>query len=306
MTEDRLTLPSYLIISPVKNEERYVEFTLRSVTEQTLKPLTWIIVDDGSTDNTPQIIKRYLAKHSFIRLVQNPTAGVRQTGSAVIRAFNYGCKFIQDDKYDFIVKLDCDLSFEPDYFEMLLKRLTNDKHIGISSGVYCERNGAGFWKEVIMPSYHAAGACKILRKKCFDEIGGFIETAGWDTVDEIRAMTLGWKTCHFRDLRMNHHKPEGSGIGTIRTYTMHGEIYYLTGGDKVFFLLKVLHRMTVKPYVVGGFALLWGYLKSFFKKKPLLVSETEAKYYRAKLRKRIEEKVKSFMTRGLNSLARFI
>ncbi len=295
-------LPSYIIISPVKDEGRYLELTLQSVTEQTLKPSTWVIVDDGSTDNTPEIIKRYLSEQTVIRLVHNPDAGIRQTGSAVIRAFNYGYKFIEDDKFDFIVKLDCDLSFESDYFENLLKRLMIDKNIGISSGVYFEKNGGGDWREVAMPSYHTTGACKVVRRECFDEIGGFIESAGWDTVDEIRAMTRGWRTCHFRDLHIKHHKPEGSGIGKIRTNAMHGEIYYLTGGDKVFFVLKVLHRMTIRPYLIGGLSLLWGYLKSVLKREALIVSETEAKYYKARLRERLKERARILISRKKKSL----
>jgi hypothetical protein len=149
-----------------------------------------------------------------------------------------------------------------------------------------------------MPSYHAAGACKVIRKKCFEEIGGFIVAAGWDTVDEIRAMTLGWKTGHFIDLQMKHHKPEGSGIGTIKTSVMHGEISYLTGGGKLFFLLKVLHRMRSKPYVIGSMALSWGYMKAIWKRKTSLVTEAEAKCYQALLNKRLQAKAKALFVRG--------
>jgi glycosyltransferase involved in cell wall biosynthesis len=184
---------------------------------QTLKPALWMIVDDGSTDSTPEIIRRYLSSHPFIRLVSNPHAGIRQPGSAVIRAFKCGYEAIGSSEYDFIVKLDCDLSFEKEYFENLLGRFMDDHRLGIASGVYLEMGDDGGWREVVMPQYHAAGACKVLRRKCFEEIGGFIVSAGWDTVDEIRAMTLGWNTGHFVDLQMKHHKSEGSGIGTIRT-----------------------------------------------------------------------------------------
>ena len=117
--EEDLTNPSprFVIVSPVKDEERHIEFTLQSVTSQKLKPELWVIVDDGSRDSTPEIVQRYLSIYPFIRLVSNPHTGVRQTGSGVIRAFNYGYNTIGAMDYDFIVKLDCDLSFEPDYFE---------------------------------------------------------------------------------------------------------------------------------------------------------------------------------------------
>ena len=288
----------YVIVSPVKDEERYVEFTLQSVIGQTLKPAMWVIVDDGSKDSTTEIVQRYLSNHSFIRQVRNPSAGTRQPGSAVMRAFRCGYESIGVRDYNFVVKLDCDLSFEADYFEKLIGRFVNDERLGIASGVYLEMGRPGVWKEVVMPPYHAAGACKVLRHECFKEIGGFIASAGWDTVDEIRAMTLGWKTGHFADLQIKHHKSEGSGIGKIRTSVMHGEIYYLTGGDKLFFALKVLHRMALKPCVLGGFALLWGYLRSVLKRKTPLVTKVEAQYYQARLRKRLRAQAKALLARG--------
>ena len=188
------SLPRYLIISPVKDEEKYVEFTLQSVTRQTLRPILWIIVDDGSTDKTQEIVGRYARAYPAIRLIRNPNSGVRQTGSAVIRAFNCGYEYIGNVDYDFIVKLDCDLSFEPDYFERLLRKLSNEKRLGIASGIYMEKNSFNSRQPVVMPCYHAAGACKVLSGECFNEIRGFIAEAGWDTVDEIRAMARGWKT----------------------------------------------------------------------------------------------------------------
>jgi biofilm PGA synthesis N-glycosyltransferase PgaC len=285
--------PRYVIISPVKDEERYVEFTLESLTAQTLKPVLWVLVDDGSKDSTPEIINRYLSGHPFIRLVKNPRAGIRQPGSAVIRAFNFGYDSIGETDYDFIVKLDCDLSFEPDYFEKLLWRFIDDKRLGIASGGYLEMDKAGVWKEVGMPSYHAAGACKVLRRKCFEEIGGFIVAAGWDTVDEIRAMAGEWKTSHFTDLRIKHHKPEGSGIGAIRTSFMHGEIYYLTGGSKLFFCIKVLHRLGARPYVLSALVLFRGYIKAMIKRKPLLVTEAEALCYQTLLRDRLKAQART-------------
>ena len=296
--------PRYVIVSPVKDEERYVERTLRAVAGQTMTPELWVIVDDGCRDNTPGIIRRYVEKYPFIRLVRHPHAGIRQTGSAVMRAFKHGFDAIGTGDYDFIVKLDCDLSFESDYFEKLFARFLADPRLGIASGIYRELAGDGEWKEIKMPSYHAAGACKVIRKKCFEEIGGFIVAAGWDTVDEIRAMTLGWKTGHFADLEMHHHKTEGSGIGMLRTSVMHGQIYYLTGGDVLFFLLKVLHRMSSKPPVIGALALLWGYLKAALDRKTPLVTGPEAKCYRALLRGRLQDTAKSLSARASTSVNR--
>jgi glycosyltransferase involved in cell wall biosynthesis len=290
--------PSYIIVSPVKDEERYVELTLRAVTSQTLKPLMWVIVDDGSRDDTPEIIRRYLSANPFIRLVRNPHAGIRQPGSAVMRAFQYGFGSIGTGDFDFIVKLDCDLSFGPEYFEGLLAKFREDGRLGIASGVYLERGKNNAWKQVVMPSYHAAGACKVICRGCFEDIRGFVVSAGWDTVDEIRANARGWKTGHFADLRMKHHKSEGSGIGKIRTSVMHGEIYYRTGGSRLFFLLKVLRRMGTKPYGVGALALLWGYLTALWERKAPLVTSAEATCYQALLSERMQTKTKALFARG--------
>jgi poly-beta-1,6-N-acetyl-D-glucosamine synthase len=202
---------NYVIVSPVKDEERHVELTLRSVCAQTVVPTRWVIVNDGSTDGTAEIVATYARQYPFIKVVDHPKGGSRQPGGRVIKAFNYGRDAI-DVPYDFIVKLDCDLSFEPDYFERLLANFRADDRLGIASGTYAELNAFGRWQPVRMPAYHAFGASKVLRRACFDEIDGFVEAKGWDTVDEIRAWSKGWRTGHFIDLPTRHHKPEGSDL----------------------------------------------------------------------------------------------
>jgi poly-beta-1,6-N-acetyl-D-glucosamine synthase len=191
--------------------------------------------------------------------------------------------------------LDCDLSFGSDYFEKLLNRFLTDHRLGIASGVYLEQEADGRWHEIKMPSYHAAGASKMIRRECFENIGGFIIAAGWDTVDEIRAMSLGWKTQHISSLKMSHHKREGSGIGTIKTSLMHGEIYYLTGGSWLFFTIKLLHRLAAKPYLLGALALLKGFFRAKIQRKALLVTDAEARCYRALLLDRLRTRAKALI-----------
>jgi poly-beta-1,6-N-acetyl-D-glucosamine synthase len=280
-------LPRYAIISPVKDEERYVELTLRSVTEQTIRPVRWVIVDDGSTDGTTEIVGRYAAQHSFIELRQHRKTGPRRPGAPVIHAFNHGYAALEAANYDFVVKLDCDLSFAPDYFEKLLKYFQRDPRLGIASGIYMEVDSRGEWNPVKMPKYHAFGASKVLRRECFDDIGGFLPAAGWDTVDEIRAISRGWHTRHFEDLKTKHHKREGTGIGPLRTSRMHGEIFYITGGDPLFLMLKILHRVTATPVVLNALALAGGYFGAAVKRKSRLVSPVEARCYRHLLRQRL-------------------
>ena len=277
----------YILISPVKDEASHIEETIRSVIGQTIRPAKWIVVDDGSTDETPQLLRKYTEEHGWIQVYRIERNAERQPGTAVIRAFNHGYERIGDIEYDFLAKLDCDLRFERDYFEKLIQRFESHDRLGIASGIYLE-DKSGTWVAVEMPDYHAAGASKFMRRKCFEDIGGFLPSRGWDTVDEIKAYGKGWESCHFKDVCFYHLKREGSGIGHLKTNVMHGEIFYLTGGSRLFFLLKVLHRfVTGTPPVVGGLCMLAGYLRPALTGKKLLVSDEEARLYKRLLLKRL-------------------
>src|SRR5215471_7263336 len=215
----------YILISPVRNEAKYLRRTLDAVIAQTCKPVQWIIVDDSSDDGTTAILDEYASRVDWITVLKTQRTGERQPGSPVIRAFNAGYALVRNTDFDFVVKLDCDLDLPPDYFQQLVTRFQSDSRLGIASGVYLETK-QDRWAVVKMPPYHAAGASKMIRRSCFEEIQGFIASPGWDTVDEIKAQVAGWTTSHFEDLHFYHLKPEGSGIGKLRTNLMHGEIYY--------------------------------------------------------------------------------
>lgn len=274
----------YIIVSPVKDEERYLESTLDSVLSQTVKPNLWVLVDDGSRDNTPKILASYASRCSWIKVVRVDRDAERRPSNAEIRAFQTGFETIQHLDYSYIVKLDCDLALPPTYFEDILARFRTDEQLGIASGVYLEKSKEGQWLPVKMPWYHASGASKVVRKECFEQIGGFTKFRIWDTADEVRAQMAGWHTRHFEDLQFRHLKYEGSGIGFMKTNALHGEIYYLCGGDPFFFLLKAAHRtITGKPFLLGGFAMIWGYLKAWSSGRGILFSEAEAKFYRRML-----------------------
>ncbi len=287
------TVPRYVIVSPVKDEAQYIDLTLTSVVRQTIPPVAWVIVDDGSSDNTVEIIRSYAQRHSFIRLLTSPLGGRRDTGTAEAQAFTRGYRAIVARDYDFIVKLDGDLSFEPCYFERLLGRLASEPRIGIASGVYLESKRTGLWSPVPMPHYHAFGACKVVRRRCFEDIGGFLTRPGWDTVDEIRAWSLGWTTGHFSDLLVKHHRQEGSGMGQLATSVMHGQIYYLTGGDPLFLPGKCLRRLLHAPIILNAMGLAYGYLDALVRRRPRLVTAAEARCYRRLLRRRLWTKGKA-------------
>jgi poly-beta-1,6-N-acetyl-D-glucosamine synthase len=277
----------YLVITPVKDEGPYIRQTLESVAAQTVRPALWIIVDDGSCDGTADAAAGFATGRPWIRVHRLDGNRERQPGSAVINAFNAGLTLAGITDFDFIVKLDGDLKLPATYFERLLARFREDPALGIASGQYVEDHG-GRRVEIKMPDYHAAGASKMMRAACFEAIGGFVPSRGWDTVDEIRAQAQGWKTTHFCDIQFEHLKPEGAGIGSVRTNFMHGEIHYLTGGGGLFFLLKVAHRAwSGRPRILGAAAMTLGFFSNWIRRRPRLVSDVEARQYRSILNRRI-------------------
>lgn len=279
--------PKYIVVSAVRNEAPFVKRTLASMARQDAKPLVWLLVDDGSTDDTVAIVRNFAGKNSFIRIVEGTTPRDASIGGRIVAAFNQGYDTVRGIDHDFVVKLDCDLSFDRSYFSRLFERFNHDPSLGIASGVYLEPLSTGRWKQISMPPYHAAGASKAVRRECFEQIGGFVPCRGWDTVDEIRAMTRGWTTKHFPELRIRHWKVEGSRIGALRTSAMHGEVYYRTRGSLLFLALKIAHRALSYPWLVSSGALAFGYARAALRRSPRLVNEAEGRYYRALLKRRL-------------------
>jgi poly-beta-1,6-N-acetyl-D-glucosamine synthase len=285
---DNYAKPSsrYVIVTPVKDEAAFIGNMIKSVVAQTKRPDKWIIVDDGSTDKTPDIIASNIKGLDWIEVL-NTKATQRNLGSAEVIAFNKGIDAIRIDDYDFIVKLDGDVRLDPNYFQEILTRMGLDDSWGVVSGVYREIHDNN-WVTIKMPSYHAAGASKIVRRECYKDIGGFVPQKGWDTLDEIRAGLNGWKTGHFEDVVFEHLKPEGIAMGKLSTHRFHGEIYYQTGGGMLFLLIKALHRMLfAKPLFTGGAALALGYFMPLITGKPRLVTAEEASFYRNMLNTRL-------------------
>jgi hypothetical protein len=282
--DDRI---KYLVISPAKDESGYIRHTIRSVIQQSVRPVKWVIVDDGSVDGTADIVERNAKACPWIQLMRTGRSAGRDLGCAEVLAFNLAYEASKDMEYEFIVKLDCDVKLETHYFKTILNRMVSRKDLGIASGRYLEIC-RGQWRPVPMPDYHAAGASKVVRRTCFEEIGGFVPKKGWDTLDEIRAQMRGWQTTHFKDVEFLHLKPEGSAMGRVQSFAFLGEIYYLTGGGFVFFLLKVIHKcFCSRPMFAGALKMLVGYLRARTSGQERLVTESEAKFYRNMLVGRI-------------------
>lgn len=249
----------YVVITPVRNEAAFISRTIASMIAQTVRPAQWVIVDDGSTDNTADTVRAQIVEHPWIRLVQRPDRGFRQRGAGVIEAFNEGYAALTMTNYQFIVKLDGDLSFAPDYFERLLALFATQPRLGIAGG-NCYIQDGNAWKPEGADPTHVRGATKMYRRACFEDIGGLVAHLGWDGVDEWRARTYGWQVQGFLDIPLYHHRATGSASGfIIKGSIEHGRAAYYMGYHPLFMLARGVRRMVDRPFVLRGLGLLWGY-----------------------------------------------
>ena len=256
-----MTDRSYVLISPCRNEADYMRRTLDSVVAQSLTPSLWVIVDDGSTDETPQILAEYTAQHDWIRVVQKPDRGHRAVGPGVIEAFYAGYDTIDPGDNAYSCKMDLDLDLPPRYFETLIKKMEGDPRIGTSSGKpYMRVNGALVSER--RGDEMSAGMTKFYRRDCFEAIGGYVREVMWDAIDCHKARALGWIAVSWDepDLRFEHLRPMGSSQTSIYTgRRRHGFGQYFMGSDPLFYLATCIFRMAEPPYVLGGLAMAQGY-----------------------------------------------
>ena len=245
--------------------------TMDSVVGQSLTPALWVIVDDGSTDETPQVLAEYAAKHDWIRIVPKPDRGHRAVGPGVIEAFYAGLETISED-YPYICKLDLDLDLPPRYFETLIERMEEDPRIGTCSGKPYVRRGDQLVSER-RGDEMSVGMTKFYRKACFDAIGGFVREVMWDAIDCHKARSMGWRAISWDDpdLRFEHLRPMGSSQTSIYTgRRRHGFGQYFMGSDPIYFAATAVFRGLEPPYVLGGLAMMQGYLGAMFRRAPRL------------------------------------
>lgn len=271
--------PRYVILTPVRDEEKYLEKTIQSVLSQSVKPIQWVIINDGSTDATGSIIEKYAAQNPWIQGVHRENRGFRKAGGGVIEAFNTGLRLVPQDGWDFIVKMDGDLTFENDYFEKCFDQFHSNSKLGIGGGIICHDIDGVITPEKA-PLFHVRGATKIYRKECWESIGGLIQAPGWDTLDEIKANMLGWETQTFPELHVMHHRFTGAADGTWRNYVKNGEANYISGYHPLFMLVKCLKRIAQKPYLIGSIALLYGFVRGYIQGIPQVDDKTLIHYLR--------------------------
>lgn len=278
-----MTLSSrYVLISPCRNESAFMRQTIESVLAQVLRPVEWIIVDDGSTDATPEILAEYALKYEWVRVIRRPDRGKRSVGPGVIDAFYSGYEAIVSTDYEFLCKLDLDLRLPPRYFALLIERMHADPRIATCSGkAYIEEN-----QRLVFERHGddtSLGMTKFYRRACFEQIGGFVREVMWDGIDCHQCRMRGWIACSWDDpdLRFVHLRPMGSSQQSIYVGRMrHGSGQYFMGTGFLFLAASALGRLNQKPYILGSFAMLWGWLKSAFQRKPRFADRQFRRYLR--------------------------
>lgn len=264
-------LNAYVLISPCRNEAEFVRHTLDSVAAQSVAPVEWIVVDDGSTDATPDILMEYQHRMPYLRVITRKDRGKRSVGPGVIEAFYEGYQQISVP-YNYLCKLDVDLELPPRYFEKLISSMEADPRLGTISGKAFFRNPTN--GQVVLEQIRdhvSLGMTKFYRRNCFEEIGGFVREVMWDGIDCHRCRMLGWKACSIDEpeLRFEHLRPMGSSQQNIYTGRMrHGYGQYFMGTSLPFMTASALSRVGSKPRVIGAGLMWWGYVKSLLQRKP--------------------------------------
>jgi len=255
----------YVLITPCRDEAAFARRTLDSVVGQTVPPALWVIVDDGSRDATPALLREYAERHDFIRVVRREDRGRRSVGPGVIEAFYAGYDTIDVTQFDYLCKLDLDLDLPPRYFELLMLRMEADQRLGTCSGKPYYRGSDGRPISEDCGDETSVGMTKFYRVECFLEVGGFVREVMWDGIDCHRCRMLGWIACSWDDseLRFLHLRPMGSSENGILTGRMRaGRGQYFMGTGLAYMTASALYRMVRPPVLIGGLAMWWGYVWS--------------------------------------------
>lgn len=281
----------YVLITPARNEEANISKTIESVISQTTLPKKWVIVSDGSTDRTDEIVKGYLSANSWIEFVRMPEHRDRHF-AAKVECFNAGYEKLQGLNFDIIGNLDADISFDKEYFESLLGRFADDSKLGVAGSPFVEDGKQYDYRFTNIE--HVSGACQLFRRKCFEEIDGYvpIKGGGIDWVAVTTARMKGWKTRTFTDKTCLHHRKMGTGnTSPMLTWFKQGRKDYFFGNHPLWEMVRTLYQTTKRPYIVGGLFLLCGYAWTGFKRETRPISNDLMKFIRSEQMSRLKKKL---------------
>jgi len=279
---------NYIIITPAHNEENFIEGTIKSVIYQTVLPLKWYIISDGSSDKTDDIIKLYMKKYNWIEYIRLPEHRDRQF-AAKVSAFNAGYEKAKKLNYDIIGNLDADITFEKDYFDFLLNKFIENPKLGVAGTPFVE-NGINS-RHSLSDLNHVSGACQLFRRKCFEEIGGYVpnRAGGIDWIAVTTARMKGWETRTFLDITCEHHRKIGTGRknNVLVSKFNYGQKDYYLGGHPLWHIFRSSFQLCKKPYIIGGIMLFFGYFFEMFKFKKRPISKELIKFHQSEQLKRI-------------------
>jgi biofilm PGA synthesis N-glycosyltransferase PgaC len=261
----------YLLVTPCRDEAKFARRTLESVARQTVPPALWIVVDDGSSDETPAILAEYATKLPYLKIIRREDRGFRKLGGGVIDAFYHGYDSINPNDFDYVCKFDLDLDLPAGYFEQMMLRMEAEPRLGTCSGKPYFRDGRGRMIAETCGDENSVGMIKFYRTQCFKEIGGFVRELMWDGIDCHRCRMLGWIAMSWDDRAVNfeHLRPMGTShknwwTGRVR----HGFGQYFMGTGLLYMSASAAFRLLRPPMFIGSTAMMWGYLKSLLARKP--------------------------------------
>lgn len=284
-------LPRYALVTPARNEAALIEGTILSMLAQTHRPMKWVIVSDGSTDGTDEIVQRHARAHAFIEFVRTPDRTVRDFAGKV-HAIRAGLARLEGIDYDVVGNLDADITFEPDYFEFLLARFRDRPRLGVGGTPF--REGTKQYDYRFTSIEHVSGACQLFRRACFEEIGGYrpIKGGGIDWVAVTTARMRGWETRTFTEKACIHNRAIGTAEhDELRARFRQGAKDYRLGGHPLFQLLRSVYQMSASPYLIGGAALLAGYLHAMLTRAERAVDPELLAFHRAEQMRRLRRLV---------------
>lgn len=276
-----LMLPIYVLITPARNEAQFIELTIKSVISQTVRPEKWVIVSDGSTDGTDEIVSKYSAEHPWIELLRMPERRERNFAGKVL-AFNAGYARVKEMRFDAIGSLDGDASFDKDYFSFLLHKLMEDNSLGLVGTAFRESEEKSYDYRFVSIE-HVTGICQLFRRKCFEEIGGYVAVKGGavDRIINIAARMQGWKTRTYPEKFYLHHRQMGTAQqSAFMARFKDGAKDYSVGSHPIWELFRTVYQMTKRPFVIGGLTLGSGYLWSMIRRVERPVSREMIIFHR--------------------------
>jgi len=292
-TESAAGRLSYVLVTPARNEEAFLENTIRSVIAQTVVPKRWVIVSDGSTDRTDEIARHYAVQHSWMELIRMPEHADRQF-AAKVHCFRAGYERVRDLEFDIVGNLDADLTFEPDYVEYLLAKFSENPRLGVAGTPFME-GPSSTYDYRFTNIEHVSGACQLFRRECFESIGGYtpIKGGGIDWVAVTTARMKGWQTRTFTEKTLRHHRIMGTGRASRlgARYSLGQQDYYL-GNHPLWQLSRMFYQMKFRPYIVGGLALFWGYAIAGLQRRKKPVPEELVAFIRREQIERLREKAR--------------